>query len=75
MGNYADYVGTMGYSRKEYIGRNFDFLSLNCSDGILSDVHVRRAISYAINKDSLVASVYGNTSPEKKKPKASTITA
>ena len=29
MGNYADYVGTIGYSRKEYIGRNFDFLSLN----------------------------------------------
>ncbi len=60
MGNYADYVGTMGYSRKEYIGRNFDFLSLNCNDSILSDVHVRRAIAFAINKESLVSSVYGN---------------
>ena len=61
MGNYADYVGTIGYSRKEYIGRNFDFLSLNCNDEILSDVHVRRALSYAINKDSLIGSVYHNT--------------
>ena len=39
MGNYSDYVGTMGYSRKEYIGRNFDFLSLNCNDSILSDIN------------------------------------
>ena len=61
MGNYSDYVGTIGYSRKEYIGRNFDFLSLNCNDEILSDVHVRRAISYGINKDSLISSVYHNT--------------
>lgn len=60
MTNYADYVGTMGYSVKNYVGKNFDFLTLNCDDSVLSDVHVRRALAYAINKDNLNGSVYGN---------------
>ncbi len=59
--NYTDYVGTIGYNKREFVGRDYDFLSFNCNDSILSDVHVRRAINYAINKDAIVSSVLGNT--------------
>lgn len=58
MTNYSDYVGTMGYNKKEYSGRYYDFISFNCSDSILSDKSVRRAINYAINKDNIVSSVF-----------------
>ena len=61
MSNYTDYVGIMGYNKIEYKGKNFDFISLNCEDGILSDVGVRKAISYGINKYDLVANVFENS--------------
>ncbi len=61
MTNYTDYVGTMGYNKREYSGRDYDFLSFNCSDNILSDVSVRKAINYAINKDNIVSTVLGNS--------------
>lgn len=59
--NYTDYVGTIGYNKREFVGRDYDFLSINCNDSILSDIHVRRAINYSINKDTIVSSVLGNS--------------
>ena len=61
MNNYSDYVGTLGYNKREYAGRDYDFLSFNCSDNILSDVSVRKAINYAINKDNIVSTVLNNS--------------
>ncbi len=58
--NYSEYVGTMGYNKKEYKGRNYDYLSLNCSDTILQDKAVRQAINYAIDKNTLVSTVFSN---------------
>lgn len=58
MSNYSDYVGTMGYNKKEFSGRYYDFVSFNCNDSILSDRSVRRAINYAINKDNIISSVF-----------------
>ena len=58
--NYTDYVGTMGYNKKEIPGRYFDFISFNCNDDILSDVSVRKCISVALNKENLVSSVFSN---------------
>ena len=58
--NYTDYVGTMGYNKKEYKGRNCDYLSLNCNDIILQDKAVRQAINYAIDKNTLVSMVFSN---------------
>lgn len=57
--NYTDYVGTIGYNKREYVGRDYEFISLNCSDAILSDVSVRKAINYAINKDNIVGTALG----------------
>ena len=61
MPNYYEYVGTMGYNKKEYRGRNYDFISFNCQDLITSDVSVRRAINYAINKNTIVSTVFNGT--------------
>lgn len=58
--NYTDYVGTMGYNKKEIPGRYFDFITFNCYDDILSDASVRKCISKAINKENLVSSVFSN---------------
>ena len=48
--NIEDYVGTMGYN-KQYEGREYDFLALNCEDTILKYKEVRQAINYAIDKE------------------------
>lgn len=58
--NYTEYVGTMGYNKKEFKGRNYDFLSLNCEDIILKDKAVRQAINYGIDRNELVSSVLSN---------------
>lgn len=58
--NYEDHIGTIGYNTIEYVGREYDYLALNCSGTILEDVNLRRAINYAIDKSNIVASVYGN---------------
>ncbi len=61
MTDYQQYIGTMGYNIKTYAGRSYDYLALNCNDSILGDKSVRRAINYAINKDTINTSVfYGN---------------
>ncbi len=61
MTNYTDYVGTMGYNKREYSGREYDFLSINCNDNILSDVAVRKAINYAINKETIANTILGGS--------------
>lgn len=61
MTNYQEYVGTMGYNKKEYSGRNYEFISFNCNDSILSNKAVRRAINLGINKVNLVSTVFENT--------------
>ena len=57
---YKNYIGTLGYYAKEYIGREYDFLSLNCNDNIMKDKAVRQALSYVIDKDNIISNVYNN---------------
>ncbi len=58
--NFSDYIGTIGFTKNEYRGRQFDFLSFNCEDEFLQDSYVRKAISFAIDKDNIVSSVFEN---------------
>ena len=58
--NFGEHIGTIGFNKTEYPGREFDFLALNCTDVILQDKAVRQALSYAIDKDNIVSSVYNN---------------
>ena len=59
--NYKKYIGKIGYKTTEIEGRDFSFLALNTNSEILSDVNVRKAIRYAINKDEIVAKAYDNS--------------
>lgn len=56
----SDYIGTIGFYTKDYRGRELDFLSINCQEGILANKEVRQAINYAINKKKIVSTVYSN---------------
>lgn len=58
--NVEDYIGTIGFVTKEYKGRELDFISLNCEDGILENVEVRQAINYAINKNKINSEIFDN---------------
>lgn len=58
--NFQEYIGTIGFNKTEHRGRQFDFLSLNCSDPILQDKSVRQALSYAIDKSNIVSSIFNN---------------
>ena len=53
-----NYIGTIGYNKQEIPGREFDFLALNTKNDILSNVEVRNAISYAINRENIIATLY-----------------
>ena len=55
-----DYIETIGYNKQEVSGREFDFLALNTQNQILSKVEVRDALSHAINKENIVASLFNN---------------
>ena len=57
--NIEENIGTIGYNKKEYYGRRHDFIALNTADNLLSRWEVRKAISCAIDKSSIVTSVFG----------------
>lgn len=57
--NVEDNIGKIGYNKKEYYGREHDFIALNCDDSIIGKAEVRKAIAYAIDKSGIVSSVYG----------------
>ena len=59
--DYKQYIGKIGYKVTEIEGRDFSFLALNNTSDILSDVDVRKAIKYAINKDEIVKKAYGGS--------------
>lgn len=55
-----NYIGTIGYNKKEYKGKEYDFIALNTENRVLSHPEVRKAISYAIDKSNIIAEVYNN---------------
>ena len=56
----SDYIGTIGYTAKEMKGREHDFIALNTQSTILSNLSVRQAIAYSIDKSNIVSSVYSD---------------
>ncbi len=49
------YIGTLGYNKIEYKSREYDFLSINTANELLSDVSVRKALSLLLDKNNIVA--------------------
>lgn len=58
--NLKEYIGTIGYNSKEMKGREHDFIAFNTQGKILSNISVRKAISYSIDKSNIVSSVFGD---------------
>ena len=58
--NYQDYIGTIGYNTKEYKQREYDFIAFNCASNLFSRKEVRQAVSYAIDRNNIISSVYQN---------------
>ena len=58
--DYGTYIGTMGYTKKTYTGREYDFIAFNCQDSILSETAVRQALAMAINRESVLSAATGN---------------
>ncbi len=56
--NIEDYIGTIGYNKVEEIGREYDYLVLNTQNAVLSNQEVRQAISYAIDKNSIISNIF-----------------
>lgn len=59
--NYQEYTGTIGFNTIEYKGREYDFLALNCNSNVLSNKEIRKAMSYAIDKTTIVNNIYNGT--------------
>jgi peptide/nickel transport system substrate-binding protein len=57
--NIENYIGTIGYQKKEFAGREYDFITVNTQNELLQDSVVRQAINYAINKTQIVNDIYG----------------
>lgn len=55
-----NYIGTIGYNKKEYQGKEYDFLAFNTINSVLSYPEIRKAISYALDRSSLNANFYNN---------------
>ena len=58
--NYEDYIGTIGYNTIEYVGREHQYLALNCNSRLLGNLELRQAINFAIDKSNIVATVFEN---------------
>lgn len=56
--NLEQYIGTIGFHKKEYKGRQQDFLAINSNHPLLSRKEVRQAFNYTIDKNSIVANVF-----------------
>lgn len=55
-----DYIGTLGFNTKDYKGKELDFIAFNTQNDVLSNVEVRQAINYAIDKSNIISAIYNN---------------
>lgn len=59
--NVEDYLKHTKYNLAQYINRNYNYIALNCENKILSNIEVRQAINYAINKEEIIKNIFYNT--------------
>ena len=50
----------MGYNKKVFANREYDYIALNCQNTILQYPEVRQAISKVIDKEKIVTSTLEN---------------
>ncbi len=67
-----DFIGTIGYNKVQDIGREYDYLALNTQNATLANTEVRQAISYAIDRNAIISSVYNGKYTEANFPLTNT---
>ena len=56
---YAEnHIGTIGYNKKEYKGKEFDYIAFNTENKVLKYPEIRKAIAMCIDKGSIIANYY-----------------
>lgn len=58
--NLQEYIGTIGYAKKEMKGREHDFIAINMGNYFLSHKEIRKAISYSIDKTNIVSNIFNS---------------
>lgn len=58
--NIEEYLKNTNYNKVEYVNRNYQYIVLNCTNNILSNVEVRQAINSAIDKEQIIKDIYNN---------------
>jgi len=56
--NVEEYLKNTKYNKSEYINRKYNYLAMNCNSAVLSNIEVRQAINYAINKEEILKDVF-----------------
>lgn len=57
LNNIDEYIEGIQYNKEKYIGRNLDYLAINCESKVLKNKEIRQAINMAINKDDIIKQV------------------
>ena len=57
----SQYIGSIGFASVDFNGREYDYIAFNQANNILASSKVRKALSYYIDKNNIIASCYGNT--------------
>ncbi len=55
--NIEEYIGSIGYEKKEYPGREYDYIAFNLENSILKNIEVRQAILLGLQPEKIVNSV------------------
>lgn len=57
--DYTNYVGKIGYTTKDFFGREHGFIALNTKRGLTANLEVRQAIQAGIDKNNIIGNVFG----------------
>ena len=57
---YEKYLGIFGYNVTYVPGRKYEYLALNNNNSILADKEVRKALGFAIDRNSINYNIYSN---------------
>ncbi len=57
---YEEYIGSIGYNIKNVNNREFDYLILNNSKGILTQKEIRQVVKYSIDKNKINYNIFYN---------------
>lgn len=52
-----EYIGSMGYAKETYSGREYDYIAFNLENTILKNLEVRQAIALSIQQERIVNSI------------------